>query len=56
MSDYQLNESVFQMIGYCSFRKTGNENNLTKCSFDSEFSKELRFKYKKRIENAGKIC
>jgi len=38
------------------FRKTGNEKNITKCSFGSEFSKELHFKTRKRTENAGKIC
>jgi hypothetical protein len=35
------------------FKKTENEKNITKCSFESKFSKKLQFKEKKRIENAG---
>ena len=56
MVDYQLNDSIFLIVEYCRFRKIENENNITKCSFGSKFSKELHFKKRKRIENAGKIC
>jgi len=38
------------------FIKIENEKNITKCSFGSKFSKELHFKERKIIENAGKIC